>query len=65
MIWFSELLEPAENFEPFFSRPDNKILDVRNVWLLNIRNMGTSDHHASFDMTVSTSACTLDLLSSQ
>ena len=53
MIWFSELLEPAENFEKFFSRADNKILDVRNVWLLNIRNMGLSDHHSSFDMAVS------------
>lgn len=51
MIWFSELLEPAENFEAFFTRPDNKILDVRNVWLLNYRNMGTSDHHSSFDMS--------------
>lgn len=53
MIWFSELLEPAENFEKFFSKADNKILDVRNVWLLNIRNMDTSDHHASFEMNVS------------
>lgn len=50
MIWFSELLEPAENFEKFFNKPDNKILDVRNVWLLNIRNMNISDHHSSFDM---------------
>lgn len=54
MIWFSDLLEPATNFQKFFERSDNKILDVRNVWLLNIRNMGTSDHHESFDMTVST-----------
>ena len=53
MIWFSELLEPAENFEKFFTRADNKILDVRNVWLLNIRNMALSDHHSSFDMAVS------------
>lgn len=53
MIWFSDLLEPATNFQKFFERSDNKILDVRNVWLLNIRNMGTSDHHESFDMTVS------------
>jgi hypothetical protein len=53
MIWFSDLLEPAENFEKFFSRPDNKVLDVRNVWLLNTRNQGTSDHHSSYDMTVS------------
>lgn len=53
MIWFSELLEPVENFEKFFNRTDNKILDVRNVWLLNIRNMNTSDHHSSFEMAVS------------
>lgn len=51
MIWFSELLEPAENFAKFFNRPDNKILDVRNVWLLNVRNQGISDHHPSYDMT--------------
>jgi len=50
LIWFSDLLEPAENFEKFFAHEDHKILDVRNVWLLNIRNMGTSDHHDSFDM---------------
>lgn len=53
MIWFSDLIEPAENFEKFFNRPDNKILNVRNVWLLNIRNMGHSDHHQSFEMNVS------------
>ena len=54
MIWFADLVEPAENFKEFFARPDNKILDVRNVWLLDIRNMGNSDHHASFAMEVST-----------
>lgn len=25
MIWLPELVEPAENFSPFFSRPDNKV----------------------------------------
>jgi pimeloyl-ACP methyl ester carboxylesterase len=50
MIWFSDLVEPASNFEQFFSHADNKILNVRNVWLLDIRNMGHSDHHESFDM---------------
>lgn len=50
MIWFSDLLEPVENFVPFFSNPNHKILDVRNVWLLNYRNMGDSDHHESFAM---------------
>lgn len=50
LIWFSDLVEPVENFTPFFSNPNHKILDVRNVWLLNYRNMGDSDHHESFDM---------------
>lgn len=50
MIWFGDLVEPAANFKGFFSRDDNKILDVRNVWLLDYRNMGDSDHHPSFDM---------------
>lgn len=50
MIWFSDLVEPVENFEKFFKMEGNKILDVRNVWLLNYRNMGLSDHHSSFDM---------------
>ena len=53
MLWFSDLVEPAENFEAFFRQEGNKVLDVRNVWLLNIRNMGDSDHHESFDMHVS------------
>lgn len=52
MIWFSDLVEPVENFASFFNQPGNKILDVRNVWLLNYRNMGDSDHHESFDMQV-------------
>ena len=50
MIWFSDLIEPAENFKKFFTQEGSKILDVRNVWLLNYRNMGDSDHHSSFDM---------------
>ena len=54
MIWFSDLVEPVENFEKFFTNENNKILDVRNVWLLNYRNMGDSDHHSSFSMDVST-----------
>ena len=45
-----ELTEPAENFSTFFNRPDNKIKSVRNVWLLNYRNQGGSDHHHSYDM---------------
>mmetsp|Transcript_70868 Transcript_70868/g.98174 ORF Transcript_70868/g.98174 Transcript_70868/m.98174 type:complete len:135 (+) Transcript_70868:252-656(+) len=31
-------------------RKDNKVRDVRNVWLLNYRNQGDSDHHNSYDM---------------
>ena len=50
LIWFSDLVEPVDNFAPFFNNPDHKILDVRNVWLLNYRNMGDSDHHESFAM---------------
>ena len=53
MIWFSDLVESAENFEAFFSKADNKILNTRNVWLVNYRNFGDSDHHDSFDMNVS------------
>lgn len=52
LIWLSDLLEPSENFYKFFTRPDNKILDVRNVWLVNYRNMGDSDHHDSFGLEV-------------
>ncbi len=54
MIWLSDLLEPSENFSAFFHRPDNKVLDVRNVWLLNYRNFGDSDHHESFSLEVQT-----------
>lgn len=50
MIWLPELTEPAENFEPFFSDKQNKVRHLRNVWLLNYRNQGDSDHHNSYDM---------------
>jgi hypothetical protein len=53
LIWLSDLLEPAENFNKFFSREDNKVRDVRNVHLLNTRNFGDSDHHDSFTLEVS------------
>lgn len=53
MIWLADLLEPAENFTKFFNREDNKISEVRNVWLLNYRNFGDSDHHDSFALEVS------------
>lgn len=51
MIWLPELTEQAENFSSFFNERSNKVLDVRNVWLLNYRNQGGSDHHSSYDMT--------------
>jgi pimeloyl-ACP methyl ester carboxylesterase len=50
MLWFPEVMEPAENWESWLKKPDNKILDYRNVWLLNPRNFGDSDHHNSFDI---------------
>lgn len=50
MLWFPEVLESAENWEKWFSQSENKILDYRNVWLLNPRNFGDSDHHDSFDL---------------
>lgn len=50
MIWLPELTEPAANFVPFFERKDNKVADVRNVWCLDYRNQGSSDHHESYDM---------------
>jgi len=50
MIWLPELVERSSNFEPFFTRSDNKILNYRNVWLLDYRNQGDSDHHASYAM---------------
>lgn len=50
MLWFPEVLEPSENWEKWFSRSDNKVLDYRNVWVLNPRNFGDSDHHNSFDL---------------
>ena len=50
LIWLPDLIEPAENFEQFFTRANNKVLKVRNVHLLNYRNFGNSDHHKSFQL---------------
>lgn len=50
LIWLPELVESASNFEQFFARSDNKILNYRNVWLLDYRNQGDSDHHPSYAM---------------
>lgn len=50
LIWLPELTEPAANFQPFFDTPRNKIRQLRNVWLLDYRNQGESDHHQSYEM---------------
>jgi len=50
MIWLPELTEPAANFASFFDTPGSKVLKNRNVWLLDYRNQGESDHHASYAM---------------
>jgi esterase len=50
MIWLPEIIEPSQNFVKFFNRQDNKIKEVRNVWCLDYRNQGASDHHESYDM---------------
>lgn len=48
LLWFADLCEPVANFKSFFTQKDNKVLDYRNVWLLDHRNFGESDHHESF-----------------
>ena len=50
LIWLPDVVESHENFVPFFNRPDNKIKSIRNVWILNPRNFGDSDHHDSFSL---------------
>ena len=50
MIWLPELIEPAANFASFFDTPRNKILQQRNVWLLDYRNQGESDFYPSYNM---------------
>jgi pimeloyl-ACP methyl ester carboxylesterase len=50
LLFFPDVLEPAENFEKWFMNPLNKTLEYRNVWLLNPRNFGDSDHHDSYEM---------------
>lgn len=51
MIFFPELCDQASNWTGFFTNPDNKILDYRNVYLIDPRNFGNSDFHSSFDLT--------------
>lgn len=48
LIWLPELTEPAANFTSFFS--GSKVLKERNVWLLDYRNQGESDHFNSYNM---------------
>jgi pimeloyl-ACP methyl ester carboxylesterase len=48
LIFFPEVMESVENYEKFFSDPQHSILDYRNVWILNPRNFGNSDHNDSF-----------------
>lgn len=50
LIWLPEIVEPAANFAKFFKGTENRISTVRNVWCLDYRNQGESDHHASYDM---------------
>jgi len=50
MIWLPDILEPASNHAGFFNRENNRVRSIRNVWLLDYRNQGDSDHHSSYDM---------------
>ena len=50
LIYLPDVVEPAESFSRFFYRGDNKITSIRNVWLINPRNFGDSDHHDSFSL---------------
>lgn len=50
LIWFGEATDPVNSWVNFFTNPENKILDYRNVYLLYPRNFGTSDRCDSFDM---------------
>jgi len=49
LIFFPELCDKVENWIPFFTNPQNRILGYRNVWIVNPRNFGNSDRHPSFD----------------
>lgn len=50
MLFFPELLSQVDSYTKFFSDPNHGILNYRNVWLLNPRNTGDSDHHDSFEL---------------
>lgn len=55
MIFFPEILDSAENWAQFFSKPEfevifpNKFLNHRNVYIVYPRNFGTSDRHEELD----------------
>lgn len=51
LIFFSELLDPVNNWIPFFTNSENRFLDYRNIWLVNPRNFGNSDRSHSYDLT--------------
>jgi len=51
LIFFPEICDPASNWTEFFTNPDNKFLNYRNVWLVDPRNFGNSDQHSSFDLS--------------
>jgi len=51
LIFFSEVMDPVSNWTAFFTDPENKFLDYRNVWLVNPRNFGNSDRHSCMDYT--------------
>lgn len=50
LIFLPEMCDPVENWIPFFTDPQNKMLDYRNVHILSPRNFGTSDRFNSFDI---------------
>ena len=42
------MCDQPENWINFFTSNDNNILNLRNVYILNPRNFGTSDKHKSW-----------------
>lgn len=43
LIFFPDLFDQVENWVPYFTNPQNGILNYRNVYLLYPRNFGSSD----------------------
>ena len=43
LIFFPDLFDQVENWVPYFTSKQNKILDYRNVYLVYPRNFGNSD----------------------